>query len=174
MIITTFKRVGLRQRALNKRPIWNLIPYVLIRQLRQPNTYQVALDEQHQRAQYIKKLKGQQGALSKTTSPPESRHERSLIQKMESDKEIIQYLKESSSQNTSLYAAAIKRCSELKCPNSIIRIIEIVQSKHIHPDIIFYTTILHHLGMWNKFDLQKHYFQQWFEKQQDQFDHQLL
>ncbi|ETN97767.1 hypothetical protein RFI_39759, partial [Reticulomyxa filosa] len=145
-----------------------------IRRLRQSNTRQVALDEQHQRTQRKKKLQGQQGALLKTTSSPESRHERSLIQKMESDKEIIQYLKESSSQDTSLYAAGIKRCSKLKSPNSIIRIIEIVQSKHIHPNIIFYTTILHHLGMWDKFDLQKHYFQQWFEKQQDQSDYQLM
>ncbi|ETO03632.1 pentatricopeptide (PPR) repeat-containing protein, partial [Reticulomyxa filosa] len=55
-----------------------------------------------------------------------------------------------------------------KCPSSIIRIIDIVQSKHIHTNIIFYTTVLHHLGMWNKFGLQKYYFQQWFEKQQDQ------
>ncbi|ETN97613.1 hypothetical protein RFI_39916, partial [Reticulomyxa filosa] len=28
--------------------------------------------------------------------------------------------------------------------------------------------------MWDKFDLQKHYFQQWFEEQQDQSDYQLL
>ncbi|ETO01678.1 hypothetical protein RFI_35762, partial [Reticulomyxa filosa] len=144
------------------------------KQLRQPNTYQVALDEQHQRTQYIKKLKGQQGALSKTIPSPESQYERSLLRNMESDKEIIQYLKESSSQNITLYAAAVKRCSELKYPNSIIRIIEIVQSKHIRPDVIFYTTILNHLGMWDKFDLQKHFFQQWFEKQQNQSNYQFL
>ncbi|ETO03405.1 pentatricopeptide (PPR) repeat-containing protein, partial [Reticulomyxa filosa] len=128
--------------------------------------YQVALDEQHQRTQYKKKLKGQQGALSKTIPSPESQHERLLLQKMESDRHILQYLKESPSQDITIYSAAR--------PNSIIRIIEIVQSKHIHPDIIFYTTILHHLGMWDKFDLQKYYFQQWFEKQQDQSDYQLL
>ncbi|ETN97755.1 hypothetical protein RFI_39771, partial [Reticulomyxa filosa] len=173
-MITTLKRAGLRQGKPNKRPIWNLIPCVLIRRLRQPNTHQVRLNEQHQRDQYKKKLKGQQGALLKTTSSPESRHERSLIQKMESDKEIIQYLKESSSQDTSLYAAAVKKCSELKCPNSIIRIIQIVQNKHIHPDIIFYNMLLHHLCIWDKFDLQKHYFQQWFEEQQDQTNYQLL
>ncbi|ETO33949.1 hypothetical protein RFI_03147, partial [Reticulomyxa filosa] len=173
-MITTFRRVGFRQGALNKRPIWNLVPYILVRRIRQPNTHRVALDEQHQMTQYKKKLKGQQGALSKTTSSPESRHERSLIRNMESDKEIIQYLKENSSQDITIYSAAVKKCSELKCPNSIIQIIDIVQSKYIHPDIIFYTTILYHLGMWDKFDLQKHYFQQWFEEQQDQSDHQLL
>ncbi|ETO36188.1 hypothetical protein RFI_00875, partial [Reticulomyxa filosa] len=174
MMSATFKRAGFRQKELNKRPIWNLVPYILIRRIRQSNTYQVAMDEQYQRTQYKKKLKGQQGALSKTIPSPESQYGRSLIQKMESNKEILQYLKESSSQDTSLYAAAVKKCSELKCPNSIIRIIEIVQSRHIHPDIIFYTTILNHLGMWNKFNLQKHYFQQWFEEQQDQSHHQLL
>ncbi|ETO02278.1 hypothetical protein RFI_35158, partial [Reticulomyxa filosa] len=173
-MITTLKRAGITQGKLSKRPIWNLIPCVLIRQLRQPNTHRVRLDEQHQMTQYMKKLKGQQGALSKVISSPETKYERSLLRNMESDKEIIQYLKESSSQNTSLYAAAIKRCSELKCSNSIIRIIEIVQSKHIHPDIIFYNMILNHLGMWNKFDLQKHYFQQWFEEQQNQTNRQLL
>ncbi|ETO35331.1 hypothetical protein RFI_01732, partial [Reticulomyxa filosa] len=174
MMIATLKKTGLRQGALNKRPIWSNIPCVLIRQFRQPNTHQVALDEQHQRAQYMKKLKGQRGPLSNTTPSPESRHERSLIQKLESDKEIIQYLKESSSQDMSLYAAGVKRCSELKCPNSIIQIINIVQSKHIHLNVIFYNMILHHLCIWDKFDLQKHYFQQWFEKQQDQTNHQLL
>ncbi|ETO05843.1 pentatricopeptide repeat-containing protein [Reticulomyxa filosa] len=174
MMITTLKRTNLRQGALNKRPIWNIIPCVLIRRLRQPNTYHVRLDEQHKMNQYKKKLKGQQGALSKTISSSESKYERSLIRKMASDKEIVQYLKESSSQDTSLYAAAIKRCSELKCPNSIIQIIEIVQSEHIHPDIIFYNMTLNYLGMWDKFNLQKYYFQQWFGKQQNQINHQLL
>ncbi|ETO35001.1 hypothetical protein RFI_02073, partial [Reticulomyxa filosa] len=174
MMITTLKKVGLRQGVLNKRPIWNITPCVLSRRFRQPDTYQVILDEQHQRIQYKKRLKGQQGALLKTIPSPESQHERSLLQKMESDKEILQYLKKTSSQNITIYSVAVKRCSELKCPNSINQIIDIVQSKHIHPNIIFYTTILHHLGMWNKFDLQKHYFQQWFEKQQDQTNDQLL
>ncbi|ETO04365.1 hypothetical protein RFI_33032, partial [Reticulomyxa filosa] len=154
----------------------NLEHYSLcfVRRLRQSKAYQASLDEQHQMNQYKKKLQGQQGALSKIAPSPESKHERSLIQDMESDKEILQYLKESSSQDISLYTVAVKRCSELKCPNSIIRIIDILQSKHIHPNIIFYTTILHHLGMWNKFDLQRQYFRQWFERQQDQSDHQLL
>ncbi|ETN97803.1 hypothetical protein RFI_39723, partial [Reticulomyxa filosa] len=174
MMITTFRRACFRQKELNKRPIWNLIPCVLSRRFHQLNTHQVKLNEQHQMTQYKKKLKGQQGALSKTTSSPESKNERSLLRNMESDKEIIQYLKEISSQDMSLYAAAVKRCSELKCPNSIIPIIQIVESRHIHLNIIFYNTILNHLGMWNKFDLQKHYFQQWFEEQQDQTNHQLL
>ncbi|ETO12387.1 hypothetical protein RFI_24989, partial [Reticulomyxa filosa] len=174
MMITTLRRSGLRQKELIKRPIWNIIPCVLIRRLRQPNTYHARLDEQHQRTQYMKKLKGQKDALLKAKSSPESQYERSLIQKMESDKEIIRYLKESLSQDISLYAAAVKRCSELKYHNSIIQIIDIVQSKHIPPNVIFYNMILYHLCIWDKFDLQKHYFQQWFEKQQDQTNHQLL
>ncbi|ETO34300.1 pentatricopeptide (PPR) repeat-containing protein [Reticulomyxa filosa] len=174
MIITTLRRASIRQKALNKRPNWNLVPYILIRRFRQPDSRQAALDEEHQMAQYKKKLKGQQGALLKTYLPLETQYERLLIQKMKFGTEILQYLKENSSQDTSLYAAAVKRCSELKCPNLIIRIIEIVESKHIHPDIIFNNTILNHLGKWNKFDLQKHYFQQWFEKQQDQNIDQLL
>ncbi|ETO05571.1 hypothetical protein RFI_31825 [Reticulomyxa filosa] len=137
-MITTLKRTGLRCRTLNKLPIWNLVPYILIRQLRQSSSHQAALEEQYQKVQHMKKLQGQQGALSKTKSSPESQHERSLLRNMESDKEIIQYLKESSSQDTSLYAAAVKRCSELKCPNSIIRIIKIVQSK-IFIQIAYFT-----------------------------------
>ncbi|ETO03125.1 hypothetical protein RFI_34285, partial [Reticulomyxa filosa] len=174
MMTVTLRRTGLRQGALSKRPIWSIIPCVLIRQLCQYKAYQASLDEQHQMTQYKKKLQGQKGALSKAIPSPESRNERSLLQQMKSDKEIIQYLTKSLSQDITLYAAAVKRCSELKCPNSIVRIIEIVQSKHIYPNIIFYNTILNHLGMWNKFDLQKYYFQQWFEKQQDQTNHQLL
>ncbi|ETO05117.1 pentatricopeptide (PPR) repeat-containing protein [Reticulomyxa filosa] len=160
--------------TLNKLPIWNLVPYVPIRQLHQRNSRQVALEEQHQKVRYMKKLQGQQGALLKAPPSPESHNERSLIQKMKSDKEILQYLKESPFQDIVIYAAAIKKCSELKYPNSIIRIIEIVQSKHIHPSIIFYNTALNHLGIWNKFDLQKHYFQQWFEEQNQTGDQLLV
>ncbi|ETO35144.1 hypothetical protein RFI_01931 [Reticulomyxa filosa] len=164
-MITTMKRISLTRRAINKFPSWNLVPCVLNRRLHQPNTRQIRLNEQHQMTQYKKKLKEQQGTLLKTTSSPKSQHERSLFRNMESDKEVLQYLKESSSQNIIIYSAAVKRCSELKYTNSLIQIIEIVQSKDIHPDIIFYNMTLNYLGMWNKFDLQKHYFQQWFDKQ---------
>ncbi|ETO03549.1 hypothetical protein RFI_33854, partial [Reticulomyxa filosa] len=75
---------------------------------------QILLEEQHKDAEYRKKLKGQQGALLKTISPPESRHERLSIQKMKSAKEIIQYIKCNQFQHTSIYASAIKKCSELK------------------------------------------------------------
>ncbi|ETN99152.1 pentatricopeptide repeat-containing protein, partial [Reticulomyxa filosa] len=140
----------------------------------QSKAYQAALDEQYQNTQYKKKQKGQQDALSKAVPPHKPKHERLLIQKMESDKEIVKYLKENSFQDISIYSVAVKRCSELKCPNSINQIVEIVKSKNIHPNIIFYSTILHHLGVWNKFDLQENYFEQWFEQQQVQYDDQSL
>ncbi|ETO03677.1 PPR repeat-containing protein, partial [Reticulomyxa filosa] len=87
---------------------------------------------------------------------------------------IIQCLKENPFQDISIYSAAVKKCSKLKCPNLIKQIIEIAESKNIHPNIIFYNTVLYHLGVWNKFDLQENYFEQWFEQQQVRYGYQSL
>ncbi|ETO04360.1 hypothetical protein RFI_33040, partial [Reticulomyxa filosa] len=66
------------------------------------------------------------------------------------------------SQNTSIYAVAIKKCSELKQPNAFHQIIKLIHQKNISLSIIFCNTVLHYLGFWNKLDLQKKLFEQWF------------
>ncbi|ETO11073.1 hypothetical protein RFI_26302 [Reticulomyxa filosa] len=76
--------------------------------------------------------------------------------------EIIQFLQNTHSQDTSVYAVAIKRCSELKQPNSFNKIIQLIHQQNVELDIIFCNTILHYLGIWNKFNFQKKLFEQWF------------
>ncbi|ETO10474.1 hypothetical protein RFI_26903, partial [Reticulomyxa filosa] len=125
-MITTFGRGLLRRACPKNSSIWAFSPLVSrSRQLQSTNQQQILLEEQHKDAEYRKKLKGQQGALLKTISPPESRHERLSIQKMKSAKEIIQYIKYNQFQHTSIYASAIKKCSELKESNAIKTIIDI-------------------------------------------------
>ncbi|ETO02161.1 hypothetical protein RFI_35275, partial [Reticulomyxa filosa] len=105
--------------------------------IRQKSQYEVFLQQQHKADEFKKKLHGQDGALTKTTPPPQSHHERLLIKQMTTTNDIIQFLRNSHSQDLSIHAAAIKRCSELKQPNTFHNIIQLVHQQNIPLNIIF-------------------------------------
>ncbi|ETO26425.1 hypothetical protein RFI_10712 [Reticulomyxa filosa] len=89
--------------------------------------------------------------------------------------DILQHLKFSPCEDCSIYSVAIKKCSELKRSAAIPKIIQIAHAKQIQLTVIFCGVALDHLGRWNKFDLQKYYFERWFNPEQHQFgDKQLI
>ncbi|ETO34961.1 hypothetical protein RFI_02110 [Reticulomyxa filosa] len=124
--------------------------------------YDIFLEQQHEGNELKKKIQGRNGALVKTVPPPQSRNVRLLIKQMTTIDDIIEFLQNTPSQDTSVYTVAIKRCSELKQPNVFPQIIQLIYQQNLQLDIIFCNNTLHYLGIWNKFDLQKKLFEQWF------------
>ncbi|ETO15403.1 hypothetical protein RFI_21954, partial [Reticulomyxa filosa] len=110
---------------------------IFMNSLRQSGQYKVFLEQQHESDEFKKKLQGQKGALTKSIPSPQSHHERSLIKQMTTTNDIIQFVRNSYSQDLSIYAAAIKRCSELKQPNTFHNIIQLVHQQNIPLNIIF-------------------------------------
>ncbi|ETO08324.1 pentatricopeptide repeat-containing protein [Reticulomyxa filosa] len=109
-----------------------------------------------------KKLQRQSGTLVKAIPPPQSRNVRLLIKQMIAINDIIQFLENTPFQDSSVYSVAIKRCSELKQPNSFHQIIQLIHQQNISLNAILCSSILHYLGIWNKLELQKELFEQWF------------
>ncbi|ETO14981.1 hypothetical protein RFI_22386, partial [Reticulomyxa filosa] len=130
--------------------------------LRPKSQYETLLEEKHKSNETKKKLQGRKKALTKTKPPQQSQHERSLIKEMATTNEIIQFLQNTHYQDTSIHTAAIKRCSELKQPNAFHNIIQLIYQQNIPLGVIFCGAVLNYLGIWNKFDLQKKLFEQWF------------
>ncbi|ETO19279.1 hypothetical protein RFI_17953 [Reticulomyxa filosa] len=135
---------------------------LFLNSLRQKGQYGVFLVQQHQDYEFKKKLQGRKRTLPTSTPPPQFRHERLLIKQMVTASDIIQFLEKMPPQDMSVYAVAIKRCFELKQPNAFHQIIKLIHQKNISLSIIFCNTVLHYLGFWNKLDLQKKLFEQWF------------
>ncbi|ETO01138.1 hypothetical protein RFI_36300 [Reticulomyxa filosa] len=118
---------------LYKKP--TLTP-IFLNSLRLKSQHETRLEEEHKSNEIKKKLQGQKGALTKIKSPQQSQHERSLIKEMTTINEIIQFLRNTHSQDTSIYAAAIKRCSELKQPNAFHNIIQLIYQQNIPLNIM--------------------------------------
>ncbi|ETO16648.1 hypothetical protein RFI_20689, partial [Reticulomyxa filosa] len=162
MMKTIIKNMSLVTRLCNKPTLTS----VFLTSLRQKSQYEIYLEEQHKSDEIKKKLQGQKGALAKSILSPQSRYEQSLIKQMTTVNDIIQFLRNYHSQDTSIYVAAIKRCSELKQPYTFYNIIQLIYQQDIPLNIIFCNTVLNYLGIWNKFNLQKKLFEQWFIHQE--------
>ncbi|ETO34116.1 hypothetical protein RFI_02977 [Reticulomyxa filosa] len=126
---------------------------LLSRQLYQTNA--------RQPIEHFRKSKEKDVTISVT-----SKHEKRICA-MENVEDIIKYLKMNSFEDISTYFIAINKCSKLKHPNAIDQIIQIVHDKDLPLDVIFCTTVLKYLGMLDRFNLQRDYFEQWFNKNEN-------
>ncbi|ETO33271.1 hypothetical protein RFI_03836 [Reticulomyxa filosa] len=133
------------------------------------------MEEKRRHTEQMKKKREQYSVLLRA-APTESKQERKLIRKMRNVEEIMEYLQDHPSQEISIYSMAVQRCSDLRNPDAISRIIQILQKKKIKFDKIFCSRVLDCLCTWEKFELQKLYFEQWFskERKQSEEDGQLI